>query len=228
MRAVSVACRLQKMYPETAWAEAAVSAARCANIYDRFMQADSAPRQARRVTPLGVVGAVLAVLVVIGVLAWLWGHTLGADLMWWLVPFLGGVALVVLWLGYLVLWAARRRRFAWHLLVIPAIGLLGLTAAFTGLPHKARWAYDEPRLTAAAKAVIADPRAEFYEHGDRRIGSQTIYHVDKKGDVVTFSFFGGSFSVDTLEYRPDGSAPEFGGEVRGRRLSNDWWFVQID
>lgn len=169
------------------------------------METDSAQGQGRRPTPLDIFGGVLAVLIVIEVLAWQWGQTLGADLMWWLGAFFGGLALIVIWIGYLITWAVRRRRFAWHLLIIPVVGLLGLAAAFTGLPHKARWAYDEPRLTEAAKAILADPRTEFYENGDRRIGSQSIYHTEKKGNMVEFSFFGGSFSVTTFEYRPDGS-----------------------
>lgn len=192
------------------------------------MDADSGQPRVRRPTPLGVVGAVLAVLVAIEVLAWLWGQTLGADLMWWLFPFLGGIALVLAWFVYLATWVARRKRFAWHLLIIPAIGMLGIAAAVMGLPAAARWAYDEPRLTAAAQAALADPRPEFHDSGDRRIGTQEVYATDKVAGVVTFSIFGGSFSVTTLEYRPDGSTPEFGGEVRGEPLSDDWWLVLID
>lgn len=156
------------------------------------------------------------------------GHTVGAHLLWLATTLLAGFVLIVVWLIYLATWAARRKRFAWHLLIIPAIGLFGLAAVVTGLPHKARWSYDEPRLTAAARAVLADPRPEFSEHGNRRIGSQEVYGTDKADGVVTFSIFGGGFSVTTLEYRPDGSAPEFGGEVRGEKLSDDWWLVLID
>lgn len=192
------------------------------------MTTDSMRVAGARATPLGIVGAIIAALVVIDVLAWLWGQTLGAGLLWWLVPFLGGLVLIAVWAVYLVTWAARRRRFARHLLIIPTIGLLGLAAAFTGLPHEARWAYDEPRLTEAAKAALGDPRPDFDEHDERRIGSQTIYHLAKQGNVVTFFFSGGSFSVETFEYRPDGSVPEFVSEVRGRRLSDHWWLVMID
>lgn len=192
------------------------------------MDADSGQVVARRATPLGVVGAVLAVLVVVEVLAWLWGQTVGTDMLWQAFSLLVGGVLVVVWLIYLVTWAARRKRFAWHLLIIPAIGLLGIAAAVTGLPQKARWSYDEPRLTAAAHATLADPRAEFHAYGKRRIGSQEVYGTDKVDGVVTFSVSGGGFSVMTLEYRPDGSTPEFGGEVRGERLSDDWWLVLID
>lgn len=192
------------------------------------METDTAQDRRRRATPLGIFGGVLAALVVIEVLAWLWGQTLGADLMWWLGAFFGGLALIAVWLVYLITWTVRRRRFAWHLLIIPTVGLLGLAAAFTGLPHKARWAYDEPRLTEAAKAILSDPRTEFYEHGDRRIGSQSIYHTEKRGNMVEFSFFGGSFSVTSFEYRPDGSTPESGSEVRFRRLSDGWWLVSVD
>ncbi|MET9329268.1 hypothetical protein [Tsukamurella sp. NPDC003166] len=106
------------------------------------------------------------------------------------------------------------------MLIIPVVGLLGLAAAFTGLPHKARWAYDEPHLTEAAKAILADPRAAFYEHGDRRIGSQKIYHTERRDNMVEFSFFGGGFSVTTFECRPDRSTPESGSEVRFSRLSD--------
>ncbi|WP_238219503.1 hypothetical protein [Tsukamurella pulmonis] len=192
------------------------------------MDADPGQSAARRVTPLGVVGAVVAVLVAIEVLAWLWGQTVGTNILWQAFSLLVGGVLVVVWLVYLVTWVIRRRRFAWHLLIVPVIGVLGLAAAFTGLPQKARWSYDEPRLTSAARAVLADPRPEFSEHGNRRIGSQEVYGTDKAGGVVTFSILGGGFSVMTLEYRPDGSSPTFGGEVRGEKLSDDWWLVLID
>ncbi|MCA0157689.1 hypothetical protein LB823_15960 [Tsukamurella sp. M9C] len=192
------------------------------------MDADSGQVVARRATPLGVVGAVLAVLVVVEVLAWLWGQTVGTDLLWQAFSLLVGGVLVVVWLIYLATWAARRKRFAWHLLIIPAIGLLGIAAAFTGLPHKARWAYDEPRLTAAAQTVLADPRTEFYDHGDRRIGTQEVYNTAKVDGVVTFSIFGGGFSITTLEYRPDGSSPDRCGTNRCRHLSDDWWRVLVD
>lgn len=193
-----------------------------------MVDADSGQPRARRVTPLGVVGAVLAVLVAIEVLAWLWGLTVGAEFMWLPVTLFVGFVLIVAWIVYLAAWERRRKRFSWHLLIIPAIGLFGIAAAVTGLPQKARWSYDEPRLTAAARATLADPRAEFHEYGKRRIGSQEVYGTDKVDGVVTFSIFGGGFSVTTLEYRPDGSAPEFGGEVRGEKLSDDWWLVLID
>ncbi|NMD55737.1 MULTISPECIES: hypothetical protein [Tsukamurella] len=192
------------------------------------MDADSGQSSVRRPTPLDVVGAVLAVLVAIEVLAWLWGQTLGTDMLWQAFSLLSGSVLVVAWLIYLVIWVARRKRYARHLLVIPVIGLLALAVAFTGLPQKARWSYDEPRLTAAARAVLADPRTEFHDSGDQRIGTQEVYATDKTGGVVTFSIFGGGFSVTTLEYRPDGSAPEFGGELRSEKLSDDWWLVMID
>ncbi|TWS24192.1 hypothetical protein FK268_11325 [Tsukamurella sputi] len=136
-------------------------------------------------------GTILALLVAIEVLAWLWAHTLGADLLWSVTTLLLGVVLIVVWLVYLVTWAARRRRFAWHLLIIPTIGLLGLAVAFTGLPQKARWSYDEPRLTAAARAALADPRGVFRDQGDRRIGTQAVAAIAKAGGVVTFSVPGG-------------------------------------
>ena len=179
-------------------------------------------------TPLGVVGAVLAVLVAIEVLAWLWGQTVGADMLWQAFSLLVGGVLVVVWLIYLVTWAARRKRFAWHLLIIPAIGLLGIAAAFTGLPHKARWAYDEPRLTAAAQTALADPRTEFHDSDDRRIGTQEVYATDKVDGVVTFSVLGGGFSITMLQYRPDGSSPDRCGTNRCRSLSDDWWRVLVD
>ncbi|RDH09682.1 hypothetical protein DVB88_22235, partial [Tsukamurella pulmonis] len=72
-------------------------------------------------TPLGVVGAVLAVLVAIEVLAWLWGHTVGAEFGWFAGTLLTGFVLIVMWLVYLVTWVIRRRRFAWHLLIVPVI-----------------------------------------------------------------------------------------------------------
>ncbi|MCA4995066.1 hypothetical protein HWD35_10120 [Tsukamurella tyrosinosolvens] len=193
------------------------------------MGADSGQIVARRATPLGVVGAVLAVLVAIEVLAWLWGQTVGTDLLWQAFSLLAGGVLVVAWLIYLVTWAARRKRFAWHLLTIPAIGLLGIAAAFTGLPHKARWAYDEPRLTAAAQTALADPRTEFNDPSDRRIGSQDVYSTSRSGGAVTFAVHGGGFmTITTLVFRPDGSRPERCAETWCRRLSDDWWLVLID
>lgn len=192
------------------------------------MEANSGHDRRRNATPLGVFGTVLTVFVMIEALAWLWSHTMGAGIGWFLVSFFGGVALVILWLIYLAVWTRRQRRFAWHLLIIPTVGLLGLAAGITGLPHKARWAYDEPRFTAAAQEALSDTRTEFHDSVDRRIGSQTVYGIDRNDGAVTFSYFSGSFSVTTLEYRPDGSTPEFGGEVRGEHLSGPWWSVMID
>ncbi len=190
------------------------------------MDVDSGPTNRRRATPLGVFGAVLAVLVAIEVAAWLWGHTLGSDFLWFSGTLVTGFVLVVVWLLYLVAWAAFRKRFAWHLLVIPALGLLGLAIAFSGLPQKARWSYDEPRFTTAAQEALADPRSEFSDQRDRRIGTQTVSGTAKAGGVVTFSVAGaGFFSVATLQYRPDGGSPTFDRGARGERLSDGWWVV---
>lgn len=190
------------------------------------MDADSG----QGVTALGTLGGILAGLVAIEVLAWLWAQTVGADFGWSVLTLLVGAALVVAWLAYLVTWAIRRRRFASHLLIIPTIGLLGLAAASTGLPQKARWWYDEPRLTAAAQAALADPRAEFHDQGDRTIGTQEVSSTSKADGVVTFHLYGagGFFSVTTLQYRPDGSFPDRCGTNRCRSLSEDWWRVLVD
>ncbi|KXP00014.1 hypothetical protein [Tsukamurella pseudospumae] len=181
-------------------------------------------------TALGTFGAILAGLVVIEVLAWLWAQTIGAGFGWSVLTLLVGVALVVAWLAYLVTWAFRRKRFAWHLLIIPTIGLLGLGAAFSGLPQKARWAYDEPRLTVAAREAIADPRAEFHDQNDRTIGTQEVSSTSKVDGVVTFRLFSsdGFFSMTTLQYRPDGSSPDRCGTNRCQSLSDGWWRVLVD
>jgi hypothetical protein len=194
------------------------------------MGADSGQATDQGATALGTVGAVLAGLVAIEVLAWLWGKTIGADFGWSVLSLLVGVALVVAWLVYLVTWAIRRRRFASHLLIIPVIGVLGLAAAFTGLPQKARWAFDQPRLTAAAQAALADPRAEFHDQGDRTIGTQEMTSTNKADGMVTFPLYSGVgfFGMAVLQYRPDGSAPDRCGTNRCRSLSDDWWLVLID
>lgn len=182
-----------------------------------------------RPTPLGIFGGVLAVLVVLDVLAWLWSMTLGADIDWGFYAYFGGMALIVLWLGYLVTWVIRRRRYAWHLLVIPVIGLVAVATAVADLPHKLRWAYDEPRLTAAAEAFLADPRTDFYDVTDLRIGSQEIRAVGKADGAIAFHSPNLAFiSIGHFEYRPDGSSPAFGGEIRGNRVDDHWWVVLID
>ncbi|WP_207799564.1 hypothetical protein, partial [Tsukamurella pulmonis] len=85
------------------------------------------------------------------------------------------------------------------------------------------------RLTAAAQAALADPRAEFHDPGDRRIGTQTVSGTEKQGGVVSFSVPGaGFFTITSLEYRPDGSSPTFGDDARGQRLSDDWWLVHAE
>lgn len=183
----------------------------------------------RKATPLGVVGVVLAIAVGIDAVAGLWSLTLGANFMWYLCALMGALALFVLWVTYLVTWVTRRRRWAWHLLVIPLIGVVTIAIAATGLPQKARWSYDEPRLTEAGETFLADSRRNFHDSEVRHIGSQEVYAVEKDDGVITLYCHNIAFiSIGTLEYRPDGSTPALGGEIRVERLSPHWWKVLID
>jgi hypothetical protein len=156
------------------------------------------------------------------------GPPLWGRLPFYVLTLLVGTVLILVWVIYLAFWAVGRHGFSWRLLVIPTIGALGLAAVLLGVPQDLRWTYDEPRFTRAAEQALADPRPEFYDSTDHRIGTLDVYATAKKDGIITFSFSGGGFSVDELEYRPDGTSPGSGSEVRASRLSDDWWHVLID
>ncbi|VDR38055.1 Uncharacterised protein [Tsukamurella paurometabola] len=168
-------------------------------------------------------GYVLALFVLVDTASWLWAWTFPENLGLLALSFVGGVALIVLWLAYLAVWFRRVRRFTWQLLIIPVIGLCAVALRLTNAVPDARWAYDEPRLRAAAEQVLTDPRAEFYDNRDRSIGTQEVYATSKEDGVVRFSIYGNTISTTRLAYHPEGATPTDATRTRVTHLAGRWW-----
>ncbi|KXO94408.1 hypothetical protein AXK56_17265 [Tsukamurella pulmonis] len=170
---------------------------------------------------------VLPLLVLVNSVFLLRGTMLGVDEFDTTWPWMSGVILFGLWVSYLVVWFRRTRTFSWRLLSIPLIGVLALALAFTDTPRRIQWIYDEPRLTAAARQVLADPRIEFSDDGDRRVGTLRVLRTAKAGGAVRFAIppTDTTTGASHLEYRPDGSEPSTGSGSVARRLSAQWWRV---
>ncbi|BDH55210.1 hypothetical protein [Tsukamurella sp. PLM1] len=176
---------------------------------------------------LARVGWALTVLVLANCAFWLRTLMLGVNDATATWPWVLGVILIVLWLAYLAVWFRRTKRCSWRLLPIPLIGVLALALAVTDTPRRWQWAYDQPRLTTAAQQVLADPRTDFTDHGDRRIGTLRIHRTSKRAGVVAFAIppTDNTTGISHLEYRPDGSEPPSGSVFVVKGLGSDWWHV---
>lgn len=172
-------------------------------------------------------GWVLTGLVVANCIFWLHCAMLGVDEFTQTLPWILGLILFGLWLSYLVAWFRRMKSISWRLLPIPLIGALTVALWLTDTPRRMQWAYDEPRLTTAAQQVLTDPRGEFTDYGDRRIGTLRVHRTSKRDGTVLFAIppTDTTTGISHLEYRPDGTEPSGGSGFVARRLSTEWWRV---
>lgn len=172
-------------------------------------------------------GWILTSLVLANCAFWLRSTMLGVDDFTETVPWLLGLILFGLWVTYLAVWFRRGMSPSWRLLPIPLAGVLTLALAFTGTPQRLQWAFDEPRLTAAAQQVLTDPRVDFTDQGDRRIGTLRVHRTTKQGGTVAFAIppTDNTTGISRLEYRPDGSRPAGESGTVAHRLSPQWWRV---
>lgn len=172
-------------------------------------------------------GWILTGLVLVNGIFWLRGSMLGVSEFSATWPWLSGLILFGLWVSYLVVWFRRTKSFSWRLLPIPLIGALTLAIGMTDAPRRLQWAYDEPRLTAAARQVLTDAPIEFFEERDRRIGTLRVHRTSKVDGAVLFAIppTDNTTGISRLEYRPDGSEPAIGSGYVARRLSAQWWHV---
>ncbi|MBS4102533.1 hypothetical protein [Tsukamurella paurometabola] len=172
-------------------------------------------------------GWILTGLVLANCAFWLRSTMLGVDDFTETLPWMFGLVLAGLWVSYLVVWFRRTKHSSWRLLPIPVIGALTIALWVTDTPQRLQWAYDEPRLTAAAQQVLADPRVDFTDHGDRRIGTLRIHRTTKQGGNVAFAIppTDSTTGISHLEFRPDGSRPAVDSVAVAHRLSPQWWRV---
>ncbi|NMD58380.1 MULTISPECIES: hypothetical protein [Tsukamurella] len=152
---------------------------------------------------------------------------LGVDDFTEILPWLFGLILFGLWVTYLAVCFRRGMSPSWLLLPIPLIGALTIALWVTDTPRRLQWAYDEPRLTAAAQQVLTDPRVDFTDQGDRRIGTLRVHRTTKQGGNVAFAIppTDNTTGISHLEYRPDGSSPAVDSVAVAHRLSPEWWRV---
>ncbi|TWS20356.1 hypothetical protein FK530_25330, partial [Tsukamurella conjunctivitidis] len=136
---------------------------------------------------LASTGWILTGLVLIDGVFCLRGTMLGVDESAAIWPWFPALILFGLWVSYLVVWFRRSQSLSWRLLPIPLIGVLTLALAFTDTPRRLQWAFDEPRLTTAAQQVLTDPRVDFTEYSDRRIGTLRVHRTTKTGGAVLFA-----------------------------------------
>ncbi|MDF0530806.1 hypothetical protein P0W64_16245 [Tsukamurella sp. 8F] len=139
--------------------------------------------------------------------------------------FLCAAALIVVWSTRIILALFTSSQWGWRHLVIPVVGVAGLSASTWGLPAELRWSVGRPYLERAAQAALIDPRAEFRDDHGRRVDTFPVTGTAKEDGIVRFTLRpGGSVTVFDYAYVPDArSRPPAGGGYHHRHIDGPWW-----
>ena len=145
---------------------------------------------------------------------------------------LAGVASMMVWLGWAMLFVAARGSWSWKLAIVPILVLLIVLALVTSGPSRARWALSETAFNEVIAALPERNSAPPSQSPDPVgvplvIGLYVITDAERLPEGVMFYEAGGDILLNRagFAYLPnfDTDVQEVDADVSFTRLSGSWY-----